>query len=159
MIKKITIHCSASKNGKPWTAKDIRKMHMAPPRNWSDIAYHLVIQPDGTVENGRALNVTGSHVKGHNTGNIGICLIGNDKFTRAQFNALRYKLDGLRLSYNLNPWDIYCHYEFDTAIAQKKSCPNVRNVDLVSWYILQDDKIIQKYLIKDDFISRRFQKR
>ena len=54
--------------------------------------------------------------------------------------------------------DIYCHYEFDTAIAQGKTCPNIRSVDLVSWYILQDDKIIEKYLIEDDFIQR-FQNR
>ncbi len=158
MIDKVTIHCSASKNGKPWSAESIRKMHMSPPRNWRDIAYHYILQPDGTVENGRALNVTGAHVKGHNKNNVGFCFIGTDKFSKAQFNSFKYKFDGLKLTYNLNPWNIYCHYEFDTAIKQGKSCPNIRNVDLVSWYILQDDKIIEKYLIEDDFIQR-FQNR
>ncbi|WP_017624937.1 peptidoglycan recognition protein family protein [Nocardiopsis chromatogenes] len=65
---------------------------------WADIGYHLLIDPEGTVYEGRATGgplpvfsgmplpgsarcVTGAHAVGHNAGNIGICLLGD--FTSA----------------------------------------------------------------------------
>ena len=73
-------------------------------RGWSGIGYHYVIDRDGSVIAGRHLNKTGAHVKGHNTGSVGICLIGgrwpngrwaektdqfSDHFTAEQDRALR----------------------------------------------------------------------
>lgn len=65
---------------------------------WGDIGYHLLIDPEGTVYEGRATGgplpvfrgaplpgsarcVTGAHAVGHNSGNIGVCLLGD--FTSA----------------------------------------------------------------------------
>lgn len=148
---RITIHCSASPNGRPCPASKIKELHTAPKNkevywfgkqvkgfNFSDIGYHIIAQPDGGVEYGRALNAQGAHVKGDNEGNVGICLIGNDLFTKRQFEALRYKLNGIRMTYNIPIYNIHCHYEFPSAITQGKSCPNIRAVNLVTWYI-QDD--------------------
>lgn len=70
----IVIHCSATKEGKDYSAADIKKWHLQ--RGFKDVGYHFVIKLDGTIEIGRPLNKIGAHVTNHNTGNIGICYIG-----------------------------------------------------------------------------------
>lgn len=144
---KITIHCSASKNLKRKDISEIKKDHLA--RGFKDVGYAMVLQPDGEVQRGRGLNEIGAHVEGHNAGNIGICLIGTDKFTARQFESLRYQLDSIRMIYQIPFSEIYCHYEFDTAKAQGKTCPNIRSVDIVLWYALNDNSCIKKYLLKE----------
>ncbi|MBP2475924.1 hypothetical protein JOF53_004796 [Crossiella equi] len=68
---------------------------------WGDIGYHLLIDPEGVLYegrftgglpvfgaapvNGRAATVTAGHVRGHNPGNVGICLLGD--FTGGQPSA------------------------------------------------------------------------
>ena len=44
---------------------------------YADIAYHFLIDSFGTLYEGRSLGVRGSHTGGHNTGTVGIALIGN----------------------------------------------------------------------------------
>jgi RHS repeat-associated protein len=44
---------------------------------WSDIGYHYVIGPDGTIYEGRDVNVRGAHVLEGNSGKIGILLLGD----------------------------------------------------------------------------------
>jgi N-acetylmuramoyl-L-alanine amidase len=73
-IDKIIIHCSATPEGKDISVETIRDWHLK--RGWSDIGYHYVIDLDGKLHAGRPLEKTGAHVKGHNTGSIGICYIG-----------------------------------------------------------------------------------
>ncbi len=46
-------------------------------RGWIDIGYHFLIDPFGNIFEGRPIGVLGAHVKGHNTGNVGISLMGN----------------------------------------------------------------------------------
>ena len=46
-------------------------------RGWADVAYHFFVGKTGTLYEGRALNVRGTHVAGHNTGSVGVCLLGN----------------------------------------------------------------------------------
>jgi hypothetical protein len=139
---RVTIHCSDSKNLQPVSVAEIRKWHLA--RGFDDIGYHMVIQPSGEVGRGRSLTVRGAHVKGHNEGNIGICLIGRDKFTTAQFKALRYKLDSLMLIYPISFSNIFCHYQFDP----NKTCPNININDLLTWYITKDEAIISSYILE-----------
>jgi N-acetylmuramoyl-L-alanine amidase len=73
-INKIIIHCSATPEGKDISVETIRDWHLK--RGWSDIGYHYVIDLDGKVHAGRPIEKTGAHVKGHNTGSIGICYVG-----------------------------------------------------------------------------------
>lgn len=73
-IHTIVIHCSATPEGKEFSAKDIRKWHL--DKGWTDIGYHFVVKIDGTLENGRPLSRAGAHVEGHNANSIGICYIG-----------------------------------------------------------------------------------
>jgi N-acetyl-anhydromuramyl-L-alanine amidase AmpD len=100
-INHIIIHCTATPNGKDIRAKDIDVMHKARGfkrdsqaiRNFNpdlkSIGYHFVITTDGHIETGRGLEEVGAHVQGRNTGSIGICMIGTDKFTAAQWETLR----------------------------------------------------------------------
>ena len=74
-IDKIIIHCSATPEGKDFTARQIRDWHVN-GNGWSDIGYHFVIRLDGSVEPGRPLERVGAHTKGQNAHSIGICLIG-----------------------------------------------------------------------------------
>ena len=101
-IDEIIIHCTATLpdwwQNKSTQAKvnEVRRWHL--DRQWSDIGYHYLIDRDGTVVTGRPLDRTGSHVKGHNTGTVGISLFGGfggsagdnfaDNFTEDQQRAL-----------------------------------------------------------------------
>lgn len=81
-LHEIIVHCSATQpnwahdKSAEWKVQEIRRWHMSTPRNWSDIGYHYIIDRDGTIAKGRPLERIGAHVQGHNTGTIGICLIG-----------------------------------------------------------------------------------
>lgn len=100
-IDLVVIHCAATPNGRWHTAADIDTWHaqrgfrrdptIAPAWNpkLKAIGYHYVIYTTGAVVTGRALEESGAHAKGHNWRSIGCCLIGTDKFTRAQWDSLR----------------------------------------------------------------------
>ncbi|WP_323764603.1 N-acetylmuramoyl-L-alanine amidase [Marinovum sp.] len=110
-ITEIVIHASATRpdwmTERPITDKlaEIRRWHTT-DRGWSDIGYHLLIDRDGTVAAGRPLERTGAHVRGRNTGTIGICLIGghgsaktdafHDNFTIRQHAALKAQIAALQ---------------------------------------------------------------
>jgi len=102
-INEIIIHCTATpadwRSGSKTSAKvsEIRRWHKG--RGWSDIGYHHLIDRDGTLAAGRPIERTGAHVRGRNTGTIGVALFGghgsseNDRFednyTPEQDAALR----------------------------------------------------------------------
>lgn len=73
-ITELIIHCSATPGGRDYTVADIDRWHKA--RGFKMIGYHYVIRLDGTIEQGRPLEMTGAHCKGHNARSIGICYIG-----------------------------------------------------------------------------------
>lgn len=120
---KIILHCSGTKPLSTVNVNSIRRFHVE-DNKWNDIGYHYVITIDGTVQEGRPLNVVGSHTKGHNTNSIGICLVGGEydsnhnKFYEVQFNSLRKLLRELFDKYDVLP--VYGHYEFN----KHKTCPN-----------------------------------
>lgn len=108
-LREIIIHCAATRPD--WMAgtsiaekrDEIRRWHLA--RGWRDIGYHYLIDRDGSSIEGRPLDQTGAHVKGRNTGTIGVCLLGGhgssendafaDNFTLEQDAALRQLIDAL----------------------------------------------------------------
>lgn len=99
-IRNIVIHCSASPNGRDVSVEEIDRWHAArgfnrrPAAieanrpNLKHIGYHHVIEIDGTMRFGRAHIEIGAHVAGSNADSIGICMIGTDKFTAAQWASL-----------------------------------------------------------------------
>ncbi|MEJ4098853.1 peptidoglycan recognition family protein [Corynebacterium mastitidis] len=96
-------------------------------RGWGDIGYHLLIDPEGTVYQGRTTGtpgravfdpaatdagstgprvVTAGHVYKANTGNIGVCLIGDftsEPPTRAALDSLVTVLGALCRELGLDP--------------------------------------------------------
>ena len=104
-ISKIFIHCTATREGSDVDAATIRRWHKA--QGWKDIGYHFVIRLDGEIEKGRAENVTGSHVRGQNTGSIGVVYAGGldydgkskDTRTPAQLIAMRELVAELMAAY------------------------------------------------------------
>lgn len=73
-IKRVFLHCTATREGQDIDAATIKKWHLA--QGWKDIGYHFVIRLDGTIEIGRAESIVGSHVAGFNTGSIGVVYVG-----------------------------------------------------------------------------------
>jgi len=141
---RITVHCSATKNGDSVSAKQIDEWHRM--RGFDRIGYHMTIDVDGTVEYGRGLNVQGAHVSGANEGNIGICLIGTNTFSDRQFTSLEYKLDSLFLLFDIRPWELHCHNEFPSAISQGKTCPGFSVTRLYAWYFLKQKTALLPFI-------------
>ena len=147
--KKIVIHCSASKNGARYPIERIRADHLA--RGFADVGYHFVIQPNGDVETGRPTNESGAHCEGENHDSIGICLVGLDLFTPAQFSALEKTIDGIFFKYPLMAGaEIYAHSQFPSAIRQGKSCPNIPINTLLYWYHTKDDSALHKHMLRGE---------
>ncbi len=46
-------------------------------KKWNDIGYHFLVDPFGTIFEGRPVGVIGAHVLHRNPGNIGISVLGN----------------------------------------------------------------------------------
>jgi N-acetylmuramoyl-L-alanine amidase len=73
-INDIIVHCSATPEGKDYTVDDIRAWHKY--NGYSDIGYHYVVYRDGSVHEGRNVDIAGAHCKNHNSYSIGVCYIG-----------------------------------------------------------------------------------
>ena len=150
-ITKIIVHCSATPDGRDVTAADIRKWHMA--KDWMDIGYHYVIRLDGTVEEGRNINLSGAHTKGYNAGSIGICYIGGcdenlepkDTRTEPQMYALYNLLKDLTKVYKNA--SLHGHNEFS-----RKACPSFSVKDEYNSLTLkQEYKMADEFKMDDSF--------
>ncbi|WP_448955702.1 N-acetylmuramoyl-L-alanine amidase [Labrys neptuniae] len=101
----LVVHCTATPEGKDFTAADIDRMHRQ--RGFTMIGYHYIIRLDGRVEPGRPENAVGAHVEGHNANSVGISYIGGvdakgkakDTRTAAQKSAMVRLLKELRIRY------------------------------------------------------------
>lgn len=114
---------------------------MSPPpdgRGFHDIGYHYVILSDGTIQTGRPENEEGAHCEHHNIDSIGICLVGKIEFTLLALESLRVLTRAILLKNNLKFESVFCHYEFDTAKIQGKTCPNLPGC-LVRAYIKNEE--------------------
>ena len=98
-INEIIVHCSATPEGRDYTVADIRQMHKA--QGWMDIGYHYLIYRDGSIHEGRNVDLVGAHCQGHNAQSIGVCYVGGvardgktpkDTRTTAQKDALVHLL-------------------------------------------------------------------
>lgn len=123
MAKLVVVHCADTPNDKEFNANDIHQWHTE--QGWAGIGYHWVIDRKGQPEPGRPEYWTGAHVKGHNTGSIGICLIGRDQFTWKQFKTLFDELIP-QLEAKYGEIELRGHFELDSS----KTCPNFNPKDL-----------------------------
>lgn len=121
-VDEIILHCSATKEGQNFKAKDIDAWHNQ--RGFKGIGYHYVIDLDGTVETGRPEDEIGAHCLNHNARSIGICYIGGldttgkakDTRTPQQKTALVKLVADLKLKYPNTT--VHGHNEF-----ANKACP------------------------------------
>lgn len=143
----IVIHCADALrfegSGRLVTAQDVDDWHHE--RGWHrrlgpehgagplvHAGYHAVIERDGKVVRGRAWLESGSHcaMKGFNETSLGVCLVGVDKFTLAQWDALKRWCDvasaELAKTYDKGPILYYGHCDIDF----RKTCPNF---DVLEW--------------------------
>lgn len=115
-INIIVVHESASPR-RGDSAATINDWHIE--NGWEGIGYHYVIDDNGEVEPGRPEYWVGAHVRGHNTGSLGICLLGQDgDFTGEQMHTLYRLLLELRRRHPTIV-DICGHRDLDP----KKTCP------------------------------------
>lgn len=144
-IDLIVIHCSDTYARMDIGTEEIREWHVN-ENKWKDIGYHYVIRRKGKIEEGRPLEIAGSHAYGYNKNSIGICLVGGKPeeenealdehlFTEQQFESLKTLLKKLLngtfgVSGNCK---IVGHRELNSS----KTCPNF---DVQKW--LKKEKII-----------------
>lgn len=121
-IKYLIIHCTATKEGLDFRAKDVDRWHKE--KGWVKIGYHYLICLDGTIEKGREDFEEGAHCYGKNKCSIGICYVGGldsngkAKDTRTvQQKAALFRLL-VELKQKFPNVSIHGHNEF-----AKKSCP------------------------------------
>lgn len=132
-VDTIFVHCSATQPS--WMAaaslsakvNEIDRWHRE--RGFGRIGYHWIIDRNGEIAKGRAETEIGAHAKPHNTGSIGICLIGghgsseNDAFeanyTPEQNLALRNLIDDIKARTKITK--IRGHNE-----VAAKACPGFR---------------------------------
>jgi N-acetylmuramoyl-L-alanine amidase len=72
-IKYLTIHCTATPQGRANTAKEVREWDIV---RFGQASYHWVIELNGNAVEQLKDTEKGAHVAGHNTGNIGISYVG-----------------------------------------------------------------------------------
>lgn len=127
-VHKIIVHHSASGSAVT-TVEKIRNWHVK-GNGWSDIGYHFVVYPNGSIHKGRNINTTGAHCKGHNKGSIGICVVGNfeiepvtepQKFGIEGTLGLFGKIQELLEEYNLTWNDVYGHRELGRSVCPGES--------------------------------------
>ena len=121
-INLIVVHCTATIEGKDYSVAEIRRWHIK--RGFSDIGYHYLIGIDGTLREGRNVNLSGAHTAGKNAHSIGVCYVGGldknhkakDTRTPAQKATLLQLLKDLKKMYPKAT--IHGHREF-----ANKACP------------------------------------
>lgn len=144
-ITTIVIHHTASEHA---TVEQIDRWHYARgfrrraiPRerfrpHLKAIGYHFVIYRDGSIHKGRDLDEMGAHAKGANKGSVGICLVGNGRFTPAQWSALDALIKELCISLGRD-LDVQGHRDattgtkcpgFDVAVLLATGRPRSENV-------------------------------
>jgi hypothetical protein len=103
------------------TMRGIQNYHMD-DNKWSDIGYHFIIGPEGTIYQGRPETVIGAHST-PNTGKVGICVVGDydpgqDRFTDASQESLIQLMTWLTAEYGISTNEFYGHRDF-----APKTCP------------------------------------
>jgi hypothetical protein len=95
---------------------------------WADIAYHFAIDNAGVIYEGRDIGSRGASVAGHNTGTIGVVVMGNFEQERPldfQLTALQSLLNWLAREYTLS--HLAAHGEFNP----ESVCPGQHMIPLL----------------------------
>ena len=123
-ISEIIIHCTGTVPSEKTTVESIREYHVN-HNGWKDIGYHYLIYLDGSIHQGRPIDVQGAHCENHNRNTIGICYVGGldsnkkpkDTRTVAQVAALRQLVKSLKTVFPTIK-KVSGHYQYSS-----KPCP------------------------------------
>lgn len=113
-LNTLIIHHSATAPGD--TPGNIQQVHMT-AQGYADIAYQFLIDEGGLIYEGRSITVRGAHTGGHNTGTVGIVLIGNfesDNPTFEQLCSLKHLSTYLKNLYHIT--HLAGHHDFQPEI-------------------------------------------
>ncbi|MCC7447992.1 MAG: N-acetylmuramoyl-L-alanine amidase [Anaerolineae bacterium] len=114
IYRTVAIHHSYPIRRDTGTMRDIQNLHID-TQKWADIAYHFGIDGKGIIYAGRDIQARGASVAGHNTGTIGVVLIGDfqqETPATAQLSSLQTLVKWLTLAYHLT--HLAGHYEFNS---------------------------------------------
>jgi hypothetical protein len=125
---KITVHHEGGKllteaDDAKQRLKNVQTWSMGPDRKWTDIPYHLLIAPDGTVYEGRnPLTVGETNTEYDPTGHLLICFLGNysqQKLDDKLLKVLVRLLADSCIKYGISPKDISTHRDH----SKQTTCP------------------------------------
>lgn len=125
---KITVHHEGGKvlmetDDAKQRLKNIQTWGMGPDRKWTDVPYHILIAPDGTVLQGRnPLTVGETNTEYDPTGHLLICFLGNysqQKLTKKLLNVLVNLLADQCVKYSISPTEISTHRDHSS----QTTCP------------------------------------
>jgi N-acetylmuramoyl-L-alanine amidase len=132
--KKIYVHCTATREGVPYSVADIDRWHR--DRGWCCIGYHRVVLLDGSDVPGRdpdgdgdVVEHVGAHVYGHNKDSLAVVYVGGvaadgrtpkDTRTPAQKAALLRRVRAWMATFDIPIQKVLGHYETDP----NKACPS-----------------------------------
>jgi N-acetylmuramoyl-L-alanine amidase len=131
-IDEVIVHCSASDREEDHSVEAVRYLHMSqdPFIQWGDyethgkgmkaVAYHFIIDWEGVVHRCRPIHMVGAHCRGRNEHSIGVCLLGNKKFTEAQKESFKKLTLELITHFGLSLDDVVPHSKYSNS----KTCPN-----------------------------------
>ena len=103
----IVVHCTGTPMNIACGYKEIDHYHRN-VLNWKNgCGYHFIIRRNGTIENGRPVEMVGAHCHGHNRHSVGIVYEGGlgqdgkpaDTRTPEQKQAMRRLLEDLKKDY------------------------------------------------------------
>ncbi|HAH07943.1 MAG TPA: hypothetical protein DCM05_15705 [Elusimicrobia bacterium] len=126
---KITVHNTAGAQtmSRAETLRQVRgiQSYHQNDKGWADVGYHFLIDGQGRIVEGRALDKLGAHTEGHNSGNIGVALMGDfdkGKPTSAQVESLKRLVVFLSMRFGISPLTgLFGHGDFNNT-----DCPGTR---------------------------------
>lgn len=155
---KIVLHHAA---GSTCDARTIHAWHLG--RGFSGIGYHFLVRKNGTIERGRAENLVGAHVAGHNSDSIGICFEGNfetETMGEAQKNAGAELVEYLKKKYSISI--VVRHKDLAATACPGKNFPFEEILHGVKTETKQPEQVTQKdnnKLVEDGYWGKGTTKR
>ncbi|RXI98174.1 N-acetylmuramoyl-L-alanine amidase [Anaerobacillus alkaliphilus] len=121
-IRNIAIHHSATTSG---SAEAFARYHVN-QLGWPGIAYHYVVNKDGSIDLCHDPEVVSYHVGNSNSRALGICMVGDFRtqtLETAQREATIALIRSLLVDFNLTVDDVWGHIEFPGY--EWKQCPSI----------------------------------
>lgn len=137
-IRNIAIHHSATTSG---SAEAFARYHVN-QLDWPGVAYHYVINQDGTIDQCHDPEVVTYHVGNSNRRALGVCMVGDFRVqdpTKEQWNALYDLLVHLMSMLNVNANNVWGHQEFPGY--SWKPCPSL-SMEQIRSNLIKNKRII-----------------